>query len=51
MGVIFHLPTVECVSLVETLNALRSQGIRVLAAHPEPRGRTIVSADFSRDAI
>jgi tRNA G18 (ribose-2'-O)-methylase SpoU len=49
MGVIFHVPTVECVSLVETLNALRSQGIRVLAAHPEPRGRTIVSADFSHD--
>ena len=49
MGVIFHLPTVECTHLATTLQNLRTRGLRLLAAHPEPGGKTIVEADFTGD--
>lgn len=49
MGVIFHLPTLECASLTTTLRDLRARGLRILAAHPEPGGKTIVQANFTGD--
>jgi tRNA G18 (ribose-2'-O)-methylase SpoU len=36
-------------SLVQTLQALRSRGIRCLAAHPHPSGKFLSQADFSGD--
>jgi tRNA G18 (ribose-2'-O)-methylase SpoU len=35
MGTIFQMPVVETASLVQTLQELRTRGVRCLAAHPE----------------
>ena len=49
MGAVFHLPIVECASLVETLAHLERRGVRVIAAHPHADGRTLPEADFTGD--
>jgi tRNA G18 (ribose-2'-O)-methylase SpoU len=47
MGAIFQLPIIESPSLANTLHALRTRGIRCIAAHPHVDGRTISQADFA----
>jgi tRNA G18 (ribose-2'-O)-methylase SpoU len=49
MGTIFKLPIVETASLVGALQRLRGEGMRVIAAHPQPEHRAIGAADFRRD--
>ena len=49
MGTIFQLPVVETENLVSTLNELRSQGVRCIAAHPHTDQKTLPGADFTRD--
>jgi tRNA G18 (ribose-2'-O)-methylase SpoU len=49
MGAIFHLPIIETASLVETLQHLRTRGLRVVAAHPHAHGRTLPQADLTGD--
>ena len=50
MGAIFDLPVVQSRHLVATLGELRRQGIRCVAAHPAPGGRTLAQTDFSGDS-
>ena len=49
MGNIFKLPFVQCTSLVETLQHLRSQGVRCIAAHPRPDSLPLYKADLTND--
>ena len=49
MGTIFDLPIVELSSLTQTIRDLRARGIRCVAAHPRPGGKTLSQADFSGD--
>ena len=49
MGAIFKLPVVELASLAEALRALRSAGIRSIAAHPHTNERTLYQTDFAVD--
>jgi tRNA G18 (ribose-2'-O)-methylase SpoU len=49
MGAIFNLPVVETATLSATLQEMRGQGIRCIAAHPHAEGRTITDADFAHD--
>ncbi len=49
MGAIFQLPVIETGNLAGTLNQLRSNGIRVVAAHPHVEGRTLAQANLRRD--
>ena len=49
MGTIFKLPIVEAESLVGALAKLRSSGVRVIAAHPQPEQRSIHAMEFRRD--
>jgi tRNA G18 (ribose-2'-O)-methylase SpoU len=65
MGAIFQLPVWEArmanqavqlrrddpapFSLAQTLHDLRARGIRCIAAHPRPDGKTLSQADFSGD--
>lgn len=44
MGAIFRLPVIEVARLVETLQELRRQGVRSIAAHPHAEGRTLGQA-------
>ena len=49
MGALFKLPVLESANLVQTLQKLRANGIRCLAAHPRPDGTILSHADFSGD--
>lgn len=49
MGAIFHLPVIEARNLVETLERLRSQPVRCIAAHPHASGLLIEQAHFQSD--
>ncbi|MFM2295076.1 MAG: hypothetical protein RLZZ350_1489 [Verrucomicrobiota bacterium] len=60
MGAVFKMPVVELgrkqerrdakvITLVETLGALRAAGVRCVAAHPSPEGKTLWQADFTGD--
>ena len=49
MGAIFQLAVVELGSLAQTLQELRRQNIRCIAAHPHTERRIVSQADFSRD--
>ena len=49
MGAIFQLPVVETQNLAQTLQALRHQGIRCVAAHPHADGKTLSQADLRSD--
>ena len=37
------------VTLADTLRRLRSDGVRCIAAHPQPDGKTLAQADFTGD--
>jgi tRNA G18 (ribose-2'-O)-methylase SpoU len=49
MGTVFRLPTLKSTNLVETLRALRAQGIRCIVAHPHTDKKLLSQADFSGD--
>jgi len=49
MGAIFQLPVVETTSLIESLQTLRSQSIRCIAAHPHTDKKFLAQADFTKD--
>ena len=49
MGAIFQLPVVETPNLAQTLQALRHQGIRCIAAHPHADGKILSQADLRSD--
>ncbi len=49
MGTIFQLPVVELPNLAQTLQALRQQNIRCIAAHPHTDRRILSQAEFTRD--
>jgi len=49
MGAIFKLPIVETLNLIQSLGTLKSNGVRVIAAHPGSDGRTIHDVDFAVD--
>lgn len=49
MGTIFELPVFESRGLENSLELLRSRGVRCVAAHPHARGCTLPEADLSGD--
>jgi tRNA G18 (ribose-2'-O)-methylase SpoU len=49
MGAIFKLPALESMNLAETLQTLRAQGVRCIAAHPHTDKKVLSQADFTRD--
>jgi tRNA G18 (ribose-2'-O)-methylase SpoU len=49
MGAVFRLPVFEASSLVETLDDLRSAGMRCVAAHPRAEAVPVWDCDFRRD--
>ena len=49
MGTIFAQPLVQVPNLVATLNALRAQGVRCLAAHPRPDAQKLPATDLRGD--
>jgi len=49
MGTIFQLPVIEAVNLGDSLQELRRQGVRCVAAHPHTDQRTLSDADFTED--
>jgi tRNA G18 (ribose-2'-O)-methylase SpoU len=49
MGALFKLPVLESTNLVQTLGKLRAHGIKCIAAHPRPDGKTLSRADFTGD--
>ena len=49
MGAVFEQPLVRVDSLVATLTALRSRGVRCLAAHPRPGATKLAAADLRGD--
>jgi len=49
MGTVFHLPIIESLSLVQTLQDLKARGLRCIAAHPHLPGWTVTQADFKPD--
>jgi RNA methyltransferase, TrmH family len=46
MGTIFKLPVLETFSLVNTIQQLRSVGVRCIAAHPHTSQRRIAEVDL-----
>ena len=49
MGALFKLPVLESTNLVQTLGELRAHGIKCIAAHPRPDGKTLSQANFTGD--
>ena len=49
MGAIFRLPVVEGLDLPQSLQELRSRGVRCIAAHPHAANRALSSAPFAAD--
>jgi tRNA G18 (ribose-2'-O)-methylase SpoU len=49
VGTIFRLPAVELTSLTDTIIALKTHGIRCIAAHPHTNKRIFSHTDFTRD--
>ena len=49
MGTIFKLPVIESGNLAEDLQHARSRGLRIIAAHPHTKQKTLSTADFTRD--
>lgn len=49
MGAIFKLPVIEPSSLVQTLQYLRSRGVRCIAAHGHSKSQTLGQCDLSSD--
>src|SRR5262249_23530178 len=50
MGSIFELPVFESRGLANSLQALRSKGIRCVAAHSHAKGCTLPDADLKSDS-
>ena len=49
MGTIFQLPVVASTNLVQSLNELRAQGVRSLAAHPHTEKKFLSQTDLTGD--
>ncbi|HYG23239.1 MAG TPA: RNA methyltransferase [Verrucomicrobiae bacterium] len=49
MGAIFHLPIIESRNLVDSLQTLRREGVRVIGAHPHVSGSLLWDAQFAGD--
>jgi len=49
MGAIFKLPALESTDLAQTLQTLRAQGVRCIAAHPHTDKKVLSRADFTGD--
>jgi len=49
MGSIFEQPVVQVTDLAKTLTALRSRGVRCLAAHPRPGAMKLSAVDLRGD--
>jgi tRNA G18 (ribose-2'-O)-methylase SpoU len=49
MGTVFELPVVELMDLAGALRALKSHGVRSIAAHPHAEARRLSEADFRSD--
>ena len=49
MGAIFKLPALESTDLAQTLQTLRAQGVRCIAAHPHTDKKVLSQADFTGD--
>jgi tRNA G18 (ribose-2'-O)-methylase SpoU len=49
MGAIFKLPVLETPSLMQTLQRLRAEGVRCIAAHPHTDKKNLSQADFTGD--
>jgi TrmH family RNA methyltransferase len=49
MGTIFQLPVIESAILVGSLQELRRQGVRCVAAHPHTDQRSLPDANFTQD--
>ena len=49
MGTIFKMPVFESEGLAQSLNLLRAQGVRVVAAHPHTDERWLAQANFTGD--
>ncbi len=49
MGTIFEQPIVRVENLVETLQLLRSRGVRCFAAHPRPGAKKLSAVDLRGD--
>ncbi len=49
MGALFKLPALETTSLVQSLQTLRRQNIRCIAAHPHTDEKVLSKADFTGD--
>ena len=50
MGTIFQLPVVDVQCLENSIRALRSHGVRCIAAHPHTDRKNLFQADFSADS-
>lgn len=51
MGTIFKLPVVETPSLVQTIRAVQSAGVRVIAAHPHTDRKWLHDASLPGDCL
>ena len=51
MGTIFKLPIVESANLPDSIQLLKSDGFRVIAAHAHTEQRSISSANFIHDSL
>lgn len=49
MGTVFKLPIFESTGLVETIQSLRTVGIRSVAAHPHTNQKLLAEVDFNTD--
>ena len=49
MGTIFQMPVLESPNLVQTLQDLRSHGVRCIAAHPREESKALFETDFIGD--
>jgi tRNA G18 (ribose-2'-O)-methylase SpoU len=49
MGTIFKMPIIETASLAGTIQQLRNQSVRCIAAHPHTDQSTLAAADFRQD--
>ena len=51
MGTLFELPCVQPENFFHCLRELKSQGFRLVGAHPHTDRRTLANADFTRDCV
>jgi TrmH family RNA methyltransferase len=51
MGTIFKLPVIESTDLTRDLGRARSQGLRIIAAHPHTEQKILSEANFTQDCV